>query len=280
MVLASKFKSTRNIIIQYRTSATSDICTEKEISNRLTYMALKLPGSGWQCSQTWLTCILTKCNSFDNRYQTTRIHKIIRCFKKYVFYVIWSKKTSKLCVTGLCAGNSPVTGECPAKMTSNAENVSIWWRHHERQKLPKSITAVTKCQLFPISIFNWCLDHFAYDVFKNILHETLCNEIEISMAFVHKGPVGVGRARPWLVLNVKCFYKWLQIRYPLKCHGVLWTPKNVRYWFYMYAYIPPPTPTTDQNVYHARTHFHEERDNFSKVCANSRNQEKGVIFQA
>ena len=29
----------------------------------------------------------------------------------------------------LC-GNSPGTGEFPAQMASNAENVSIWWRHH------------------------------------------------------------------------------------------------------------------------------------------------------
>ena len=42
-----------------------------------------------------------------------------------------SKKASKLCVTGLCVGNSPGTGEFPAHMASNAENVSIWWRHHE-----------------------------------------------------------------------------------------------------------------------------------------------------
>ena len=41
-----------------------------------------------------------------------------------------SKKTSKLRVTGLCEGNLPVTGEFPAQMTSNAENVSIWWRLH------------------------------------------------------------------------------------------------------------------------------------------------------
>ena len=41
-----------------------------------------------------------------------------------------SKKTPKLHVTGLCAGNSPGTGEFPAQMASNAENVSIWWRHH------------------------------------------------------------------------------------------------------------------------------------------------------
>ena len=42
-----------------------------------------------------------------------------------------STKTSKLRVTGLCAGNSPGIGEFPAQMTSDAENVSIWWRHHE-----------------------------------------------------------------------------------------------------------------------------------------------------
>ena len=41
-----------------------------------------------------------------------------------------SKKTWKLRVTGLCVGNSPGTGEFPAQMASNAENVSIWWRHH------------------------------------------------------------------------------------------------------------------------------------------------------
>ena len=41
-----------------------------------------------------------------------------------------SKKTSKLRVTGFCAGNSPGTGEFPALMASNAENISIWWHHH------------------------------------------------------------------------------------------------------------------------------------------------------
>ena len=42
------------------------------------------------------------------------------------------KKTSKLHVTGLCAGNSPVNGEFPAQMANNAASVSISWRHHER----------------------------------------------------------------------------------------------------------------------------------------------------
>ena len=47
-----------------------------------------------------------------------------------------SKKTSKLRVTGLCAGKSPVTGEFPAQKASNAENVFIWWRHHVISKSP------------------------------------------------------------------------------------------------------------------------------------------------
>ena len=41
-----------------------------------------------------------------------------------------SKKTSKLRVTGLCAGNSLGTREFPAQRASYAENVSIWWCHH------------------------------------------------------------------------------------------------------------------------------------------------------
>ena len=41
-----------------------------------------------------------------------------------------SKKTPKLRFTGLCEGNSPVTGEFAAQRASKAENVSIWWCHH------------------------------------------------------------------------------------------------------------------------------------------------------
>ena len=31
-----------------------------------------------------------------------------------------------------CEGNPPVTGGFPSQRTSNAENVSIWWRLHEK----------------------------------------------------------------------------------------------------------------------------------------------------
>ena len=43
------------------------------------------------------------------------------------------KKTQKLRVTGLCGGSPPVTVGFPSQRASNAENVSIWWRHHEYQ---------------------------------------------------------------------------------------------------------------------------------------------------
>ena len=46
------------------------------------------------------------------------------------------KKTSKFRVTGIFAGNSPVIGEFPVQMASNAENVSIWWRHHAIPYIP------------------------------------------------------------------------------------------------------------------------------------------------
>ena len=42
-----------------------------------------------------------------------------------------SKETSKLRVTGLCEGKPPVTGGFPSQRASNADNVSIWWRHHD-----------------------------------------------------------------------------------------------------------------------------------------------------
>ena len=56
-------------------------------------------------------------------------HQPHDCLLNHLFGHRW-KKTSKLRVTGLCEGNSPVTGEFPTQRASYAENVSIWWRHH------------------------------------------------------------------------------------------------------------------------------------------------------
>ena len=58
------------------------------------------------------------------------------------FIQVQIKENIKLRVTALCEGNSPVTGEFPAQLASNAENVSIWWRHHVLQS---TMPAVVPC---------------------------------------------------------------------------------------------------------------------------------------
>ena len=78
-------------------------------------------------------------------------HQPQGCLLNRLFRHRW-KKTPKLRVTGLCEGNSPVTGEFPTQRASNAENVSIWWRHRvmaccrlAAKPLPKRM--LTHCQL-------------------------------------------------------------------------------------------------------------------------------------
>ena len=61
-----------------------------------------------------------------------------------VYLNVCSKKCSKIGVTDLCEGNSPVTGEFPAQIASNAGNVSIWWRYHvENVKLRQKSVQVS-----------------------------------------------------------------------------------------------------------------------------------------
>ena len=60
-----------------------------------------------------------------NGHDTVSNHQLHHCLLNRLFRRR-SKKISKLRVTGLC-----VSGEFPAQMASNAENVSIWWRHRE-----------------------------------------------------------------------------------------------------------------------------------------------------
>ena len=84
-------------------------------------------------------CLMNTCRRYDqmntlqwrhNERDGVSNHQPHHCLLKRLFRRR-SKKTSKLRVTGLCEGNSPVTGEFSAQMASDAENVSIWWRHNE-----------------------------------------------------------------------------------------------------------------------------------------------------
>ena len=79
-------------------------------------------------SHTWLCIRQVALRWCHNGRDSVSNHQHRYCLLKRLFRRK-SKKTSKLRVTGLCAGNSPGTGEFPAQRASNAENVSIWWRH-------------------------------------------------------------------------------------------------------------------------------------------------------
>ena len=65
-----------------------------------------------------------------NGHDSVSNHQPHDCLLKR-FFRCRSKKTPKLRVTGLFEGNSPGSGDFPVQMASNAENVSIWWRHHD-----------------------------------------------------------------------------------------------------------------------------------------------------
>ena len=69
-----------------------------------------------------------------------------------------SKKTPKLCVIGLCEGNSPVTGEFPLQRASNAEKISNWWCHHDVRRMLTSSHWVTCCvRLLYLKTMFWFL---------------------------------------------------------------------------------------------------------------------------
>ena len=61
----------------------------------------------------------------------SEITSLVVVYSFFYFIQAQIKETSKFRVTGLCGGNSPVTGEFPAQMASNAENISIRWRQLE-----------------------------------------------------------------------------------------------------------------------------------------------------
>ena len=83
---------------------------------------------GTACSFTPVTSIHWRHNGHDGVLN----HQSHDCFLNRLLRRR-SKKTPKLRVTGLCEGNSSVTGEFSAQRASNAENVSIWRGGHVPQ---------------------------------------------------------------------------------------------------------------------------------------------------
>ena len=108
-----------------------------------------------------------------NGHDSVANHQSRDCLLNRLFRRI-SKKSSKFCITGLCAGNSPGTGEFPAQIASNAENVSIWWRHHvKRPDGPGSSCKLIKWHFRNSSVLIWNMT-FQQRV-RTFLWSSFCN---------------------------------------------------------------------------------------------------------
>ena len=83
----------------------------------------------WKCAGIEWSISLYVLQWRNNEFDGVSNHRRLGCLLSRLLSHRW-RKTWTLRVTGLCEGNSPVTGQFPAQRASNAENVSIWWHHH------------------------------------------------------------------------------------------------------------------------------------------------------
>ena len=109
-----------------------------------------------------------------------------------------SKKASKFRVTGLCAGNSPGTGEFPAQMASNVENVAIWWRHLFKAGLAKMPSQSMDGYLHPTN-------HDRCNPYRGLISDILCRyKKSLGLIFIIKScPVTYG-----IVLGIHLHIFW------------------------------------------------------------------------
>ena len=102
-------------------------------NTELTKLSLKQIWRGHKMQKHVLSrsnpCIMRTLQLHHNELYGVSNHRCLHCLLNWFRRRL--KKTSKLRVSGLCAGTSPVTGEFPAQNASNTENISILWRHHE-----------------------------------------------------------------------------------------------------------------------------------------------------
>ena len=122
-------------------------------------------------------------NDVTNGRDCVSNHQPHDCLLNRLFRRRW-KKTSKLRVNGLCVANSAGTGDFPAQRDSNAENASIWWRHH----------VWLRCWNHDLIIFLINVLNFRYHLPEHWPHGGYCVAVlcfstpKIFLFLVHLGP--------------------------------------------------------------------------------------------
>ena len=124
-VISNEWKSTRSFPVRFSRfqNVSCAIVKSLVIDYKRHWLLWHYAGRLFQCGFSLQWC--------HNEWDGISNHQPHGCLLDCLFRPR-SKKPLMLCVTGLCAGHSPVNGEFHAQRASNAENVSIWWRHHVR----------------------------------------------------------------------------------------------------------------------------------------------------
>ena len=120
-----------------------------------------------------------------------------------------SKKTWKLRVTGLCAGNSLVTGEFPAQKASSAENVSIWWRHHVTQHDMKMYFLTSEWNIFGCLIWDFCNVRDTFPLQNDVIKWKQFPRYWLFVRGIHRSPVNSPHKGQWrgaLMFSLICVW--------------------------------------------------------------------------
>ena len=180
-------------------------------------------GSNWRCQSRTFTL-----HWRHNGHGGVSNHQPRGCILNSLFRRRW-QKTSKLHVTGLCAGQFTGTGEFPAQRASNAENVSIWWSHHENWAMGISLFSSNSQRLFLNQLncaknnhFNGCQQYPKSDLFNTLQQEMQLivldnanlmdsfatemlsnNSGKLSQKWMYGKPKGNNHGYPRLIVDIK-----------------------------------------------------------------------------
>ena len=146
------------------------------------------------------------------------------------------KHQGSACVTGLCEGNSPVTGEFPSQRASNMENASLWWCHHEiLERLQKKRKNVDRWTMYN----GWTMDGSASHKLCWLCQQrswkscsSYCHQMSIHCSVIY-----------WWELQQSAY------NFHIHCHLQSLEKYTMQYWPGYFSFGPPKLLNLKQQCY-------------------------------
>ena len=161
----------------------------------------------WAPPRSHEPCCMCHYTDFIMTAMASQITSLTIVYSTVYIFRHRPKKTLKFRATGLCAGNSPVTGEFPTQRDSNAETVSIWWRHHGVfAQLTLTTCFVRKCSWLASILSGGVASHNRRSVWIRIC----------SMA---SAPLAIAAAWSAILLHCENSYKCKRLLTPFESHN-------------------------------------------------------------